>query len=180
MHIESCECAWFAVRTRVRHEALVDELLRQKGFEVFYPKCEVERVWSDRRKVLERALFPGYIFCKFNPEERLRLLCTVSVISVIGDGTRPIPIDPEEFTAIRQIVTSKVKSEPFVGEVSGREVLIEKGPLAGLRGIIVKAKNSCRLVVTVSLLNRSIAAEIDHDGVRLLPAHSETRVRLAG
>ena len=177
MTIQDRDLSWYAVHTRVRYENVASAVLEQKDYEVFFPKYESKRAWSDRQKTIELPLFPGYIFCKFNPSARLPILCTAGVISIVGNGSGPTPIDHEEVEAIQRIVNSGLQAEPAPFDVEGQFVSIEKGPLTGLEGMVINAKNSCRLIVTVTLLQRSVSAEIDRSWVRVLP---QSQVRMAG
>jgi transcription antitermination factor NusG len=161
--------AWFAVQTKLRYESVSSTVLSKKGYEVFFPSYKQQRNWSDRNKLIELPLFPGYTFCRFNPSARLPILCTVGVLSVVGDSSGPLPVDPGEISAVRQIVASGVYSEPAQFDPVGRAVRIEKGPLAGLEGTVINVKNSLRLIVSVTLLRRSVSAEVDRDWLRILP-----------
>jgi transcription antitermination factor NusG len=163
---------WYAVRVQSRLGGLASRALAGKGYKEFYPLYRSQRGWSDRIKHLERPLFPGYLFCHFDVNDRLPVLTTPGVIGIVGVGKIPIPVDDDEIEAVRSIVRSGLTTEPFLSLAVGSEVYIERGPLAGLTGVIINTDKVCRLVVSVSLLQRSVAVEIDRNWVRLSPQHA--------
>ncbi len=152
---------WFAVHVKARYEKATAWLLHQKGYEGFLPLYKCRRRWSDRIKELELPLFPGYLFCRFNLHERLPILKTPGVLSIVGIGKTPIPVDEGEIAAIQSIVKCGVPTQPWPFLQIGQRVRINYGPLSGLEGIVVNLKSQHRLVVSVTLLQRSVAAEID-------------------
>ena len=154
---------WYALTVKPRHERTAALNLRQKGLEDFSPVCRVRRRWSDRTKELEQHLFPGYVFCRFAYADRLRVLNTPSVTSIIGFGRMPAPVDEAEILAVRSIVASGYPALPWPYLRPGQQVRIEDGCLAGLSGTVVREKDLCRVVVNVELLQRSVAVEIDRE-----------------
>jgi transcription antitermination factor NusG len=159
---------WYAVRVRSNREHLVSVHLREHGYEQFAPSYKVERQWSDRVRKIDRFLFPGYVFCRLDPHDRLPVLMLPGVVDLIGFGKLPAPIPDAEIDRVRKMVESglPVASWPYL--TAGDTVLIESGPLAGLEGILLRTKGKYRLVVSVNLLQRSVAAEIDRGWVRPL------------
>ena|SRR5579864_4512461 len=160
---------WYALRVKSNFERVTASILREKGFREFLPVYKAKVRWSDRMKLAERPLFPGYVFCQFDPDQRLPIICTPGVVHVVGVGKRPVPIDNQEMDAIGTIVRSGGPAMPWPFLQVGERVLVEKGPLAGLEGLLVSVKSSCRIVVTISLLHRSIAVEVEREWVRPLP-----------
>jgi transcription antitermination factor NusG len=157
---------WYALRIRARHEKLIASALFGKGYDVFLPLYRSRRRWSDRMKELDAPLFPGYLFCRFDVHRRLPILTTPGVIQVVGIGKKIVPVDDTEITAIQSIVTSQLSAEPWPYLCVGQRVRIEKGPLTGVEGILLAAKKGNRvLVVSVTLLQRSVAVEIDEEFV---------------
>jgi transcription antitermination factor NusG len=152
---------WYAVHVRSKFERTVSTVLDHKGVEQFLPTYRSRRIWTDRVKVLDLPLFPGYIFCRIPLEERNRVVTIDGVIGFVGAGRQPIPISDPEIDAIRTIVQSDVKAQPWPFLKIGQTVRISHGSLAGIEGILVRVKNSWRLVVSVALLERSVAVEID-------------------
>ncbi len=153
--------AWFALHVRSRHEKLVDRFLREKGFECFLPSYRSRRRWCDRVKEVELPLFATYLFCRFNPSRMLPILTTQGVIRVVGAGNKPLPVADAEIAAIRAIVESRLNVEPWPYARVGQRVLLRYGPLRGLEGELLALKGERRLIVSVTLLQRCCAVEID-------------------
>jgi transcription antitermination factor NusG len=157
---------WYAIRVRSRFESQVSTILRSKGFEEFLPLYRSARRWSDRVKNIELPLFPTYLFCRFNAAVLLPILTTPGVIAVVGVGKTPVPVSDEEITALKAVAHSGLPAQPWPCLTVGDRVLIERGPLAGLEGITLSVDNKCRLVLSVPLLQRSVAVEIDRTWAR--------------
>jgi len=167
---DSVSYRWFALRVKSRAEKTVSTIARHKGFEEFLPLYTSRRRWSDRFQSVELPLFPGYVFCRLNPEFRLPLLTIPGVMSFVGIGRVPAPIDDAEIAAIQTAMGSGLLVEPYPFLEAGQRVLLEEGPLAGLEGFLVEVRKQQRVAVSVSLLKRSIAVEIDRHWVRPLDA----------
>jgi transcription antitermination factor NusG len=123
------------------------------------------RRWSDRVKEVEVPLFPGYLFCRMNPHNRLPVLTTPGVIQIVGVGKTPIPVEEEEIAAIQRVGKSGLPTMPWPYMEVGHVARIADGPLRGLTGIVVKIKSGTKLVLSVSLLQRSVAVELDRDWI---------------
>jgi transcription antitermination factor NusG len=143
--------------------------LECKGIESFLPSIRSRRKWSDRVKEIEQPLFPGYVFARFDARNRLPVLTTPAVVDVVGFGQRYVPVSETELHAIRLVLESKAKCEPSPFLRVGQQVVIESGPLAGVEGLLVEIKNTRRLVVSVSLLQRSVKVELDPEWVTSAP-----------
>jgi transcription antitermination factor NusG len=156
---------WYALKVRPRLEKQVSVNLSSKGYELFLPLYKRKSHWSDRVKTLEVPLFPGYLFCQFDVTKRLPILQTPGVISVVGIGKCPEPIDVAEIDAIRTVVSSGVSYQPHPYLMVGDSVRVEHGALAGLVGLITQVKNDFRLIISVNLLMRSVSVEIDRSWV---------------
>lgn len=154
---------WFALRVRPRTEKLVAEALRGKGYEQFLPLCRQKRQWSDRVAEVDFPLFPGYVFSRFDVTERQPIVTIPAVIQVVGFGKAPHPVDDGEIEALQALVRSRLALEPWPFTHVGRRVRITRGPLAGAEGLLEAVKSRHRLIVTVSLLQRSVAVEIPAD-----------------
>jgi transcription antitermination factor NusG len=154
---------WFALRVRPRTEKLVAEVLRGKGCEQFLPLCRQKRQWSDRVAEVDLPLFPGYVFSRFDPTERQPIVTIPAVIQVVGFGKVPHPVDDAEIDALQALVRSQLDLEPWPFTHVGQKVRITCGPLAGAEGMLEAIKSRNRLIVTVSLLQRSVAVEIPGD-----------------
>jgi transcription antitermination factor NusG len=131
------------------------------------------RRWSDRTKELEVPLFPGYLFCRFNPQERLPILKTPGMIGIVGTAKTPTPVDSSEISALRTLVNSGIPRQPWPFLKVGQRVRIEYGALAGLEGILQQVKGNNRIILSVSLLQRSVAAEVDSSWIT--PIHTHPR-----
>lgn len=172
---------WFALRVRSNFERVSSQHLRQRGYEEFLPCYRAERQWSDRIKQVESVLFPGYVFCRLNPTDRLHVLTTPGVIGLVGFGKVPVPITDSEIQSIRTMVESELRITPWPFLQAGQRVLIERGPLAGVEGILTEFRRRFRIVVSVSLLQRSVAAELDEGWVRPIQViKRDDRFALAG
>jgi len=158
---------WYALRVQTRLGNTASTALRGKGYEEFLPLYRSRRRWSDRVKHIDLPLFPGYLFCRFDVRERLLpILSTPGVIGIVGAGKTPIPVDDEEIAAVHRIIQSGLSAQPWPFLTVGSRIYMEAGPLAGLEGIVTNTDKAYRLVVSVALLQRSVAAEIDRDWVR--------------
>jgi transcription antitermination factor NusG len=152
---------WFALHVNVRRERVTADALHSRGFENFLPLGRTRHRWSDRIKEVEVPLFPRYLFCRFNVQDRHRVLTTPGVEYIVGIGKIPVIIPPEEIAALDTVMKSAAIAQlsPFLQ--TGQWVRIEEGALSGLEGILLDFRGSCRLVVSVTLLQRSVAVEID-------------------
>ena len=159
---------WFAVRVRPQRERRIVEAFRHKGYEPFLPLYRSRRRWSDRLKEIELPLFPGYVFCRFQASLRLPILTTPGVVYVVGVGRAPAPIDDGEVAALQAVVRSGLYSQPWRFLRAGQRVQIVAGPLCGLEGIYLDSRGGNRLVVSVTLLQRSVGIEIDSRWARAI------------
>jgi transcription antitermination factor NusG len=166
---------WFALHVRTRHEAGVAAHLQGMGYEDFLPLYKTRTRWSDRTKEVEAPLFPGYLFCRFDPQNRLPILKTPGVIQVVGYSRQPIPVEETEIEAIQALVASGIPSQPWPYLEVGEKVRIESGPLRGREGVLVEFKGTHRLILSVALLQRSVAVEIEAALVK--PNHGESAAR---
>ncbi|MEO8659276.1 MAG: transcription termination/antitermination NusG family protein [Bryobacteraceae bacterium] len=159
------EHAWFGVRVRSNCEAIVSTGLRSKGLEEFAPLYSSRRRWSDRIRTVQLPLFPGYVFARFDPSVRTPVLATPGVVHILSLGGRPEPIDEKEIVSIRSLLSSGISAEPWPFLRVGQRVNLANGPLKGVEGIVVDLKQGCRLIVSVTLLQRSIAVEIERNWI---------------
>jgi transcription antitermination factor NusG len=157
---------WFAIRVRSQCEKITSCTLRGKGYEEFAPVYRSRRHWSDRVKELDLPLFPGYIFCRLDPHDRLPVLTSPGIVSIIGVGKNPEPVDDSEIARIQAIVSSGVLAAPWPFLHAGQKIAVTRGPLTGVEGFLVGVRDQYRLVVSIQILQRSVAAEIDRDCVQ--------------
>jgi transcription antitermination factor NusG len=163
---ETSNLRWFALQVRTRWESSTAVLLSGKGYETLLPTYHTKKRWNGKVKQTNAPLFPGYVFCQFDALKRLPILVTPGVISVVGRGRVPFPVNDREIAAIQTIVTSGFQAEPWPYLEVGQKIRIEGDSLSGLEGILIQFKGNNRIVVSVSLLRRSVALEIDRDCVR--------------
>lgn len=158
---------WFAVQVWTGREHLTAAHLRMRGYEVFLPSYEERRRWSDRTKIIRRALFAGYLFSRTHPEAVGKIVTAPGVIRIVGEGGAPLPVPSHEIEAIQRIVETRLTVEPWTLLQAGQRVRVDHGPLAGIEGVVLMTKSHRRLVVSVSLLRRSVAVEIEADWVTI-------------
>ena len=152
---------WNALHTRYQHERQVETMLSAKGFETFLPTYDSFHKWKDRTKKISEALFPGYLFIADVTERRLQVMTTPGVCAIVSVGGAPATIPEHEIEAIRKCVSDAGKVEPHPYLQSGDVIRVQSGPLSGVEGVLVRKKDSCRLVVSVQILGRAAAVEID-------------------
>ncbi len=155
------EPQWYAIRVRSRYEKAVADSLFQRDFEALCPVYHARRRWSDRSKVVEFPLFPGYVFSRFDLEDRLKVLRVPGIVSIISFGGEMIPVGAAEIEAIRTILRAGDKVAPWPYFRSGQRVRVRSGSLHGIEGRLLVVKDVHRLVVSIDILQRSVAVELD-------------------
>src|ERR1039457_6234635 len=149
--------SWFAVKVRTSAEDLVELSLREKCDGTFLPSYVECRHYTDRVKQVRAALFPGYLFCRFNPERRLPILQTPGVQQVVGCSTGPIPVDDCEILGLQKAVMQGLSARPWPFLRSGDRVRVGYGSMSGVEGILLYEKGEHLLVISVEILQRSVA-----------------------
>ncbi len=152
--------AWFAIWVRSNQEFKVCELLAGLGVRTFNPTWSETVQWSDRKAVISRPLFRGYVFARLSPLERHEALMTKGVIQFLPNSFDPMPIPAAELESVRLAVEAKLLAAPC-DFVAGELVTVDSGPMAGVTGVVVRTKGTLRVVISVELLRRSIAVELD-------------------
>lgn len=163
------EPKWFAVYTASRHEKRVAQHLTQRQIEYFLPLYRSERKWADGSRVtLDLPLFPGYLFVHIKRMERARVLDVPGALAVVGGtGREPVPLPDAAIEALRTgLHLRRVEPHPLL--TVGRRARIRSGAMAGLEGIVLRKKNSFRVVLTLEHIQRSIAVEVDGDDLEPL------------
>ena len=150
---------------RSNHEKTTSAHLKTKGYEQFLPLYRSRRQWSDRIKVVELPLFTGYVFCRFDARYRLPILKTPGVVSIVSFGKRLAPVEDSEIEALQAVVSSGREVRPWPYLHVGQRVRLVGGALHGVEGILIEFKKGLRVVLSVSLLQRSVAVEIDQESV---------------
>ena len=160
-HYTDESSTWHALHTRYQHEKVVGELLTRQGFETFLPLYTTVHRWKDRAKQVSLPLFPCYVFLRGGVDRRLQILKTPGVHSIVETAGRPGVIPEGEMAAIRRAVENALRIEPHPFLANGDWVRIKSGPLVGVEGILVRKQDQFRLVLSVDMLGRSVAVEVD-------------------
>ncbi len=169
--------SWYALRVKSNFERTASVFLGGKGYTTYVPLYRELRSWSDRANITEVPLFPGYVFAQFDVNNRLPVLTTPGVVHIVPPNRPPVEVDQAELDRVRKAVDSGLPVGPHPFLRAGQSVIVTRGSMTGLEGILVQVKRTFRLVVSVTLLQRSIAAEIDRDWVRPVnPSPSGNRV----
>ena len=160
---------WFALYTISRHEKRVAQHLGQRQIEYYLPLYRSERKWSDGSRVtLELPLFPGYLFIQIRRNERGSVLSVPGAVAVVGGtGGEPVPLPDATIDALRTGL-QLVRARPHPLMTAGQRVRIRAGALAGLEGVVVRNKNSCRVVLTLEHIMQSYAVEVGLDDLEPL------------
>lgn len=163
MHDDDLEISplWFAVYVQVRHELVIEGYLIGKNLECFLPRYTSRRQWKSRTKLLTLPLFPGYVFCRCATGRRKEVLGIPGVLRIVGYGSASASVDDSEIRSIQKAVGAGLACEPVPFVEHGQTVKIEAGPLSGSKGILVRRGDGERLVLSISLLQRSVAVEVD-------------------
>ncbi|HEY6085574.1 MAG TPA: UpxY family transcription antiterminator [Nitrospira sp.] len=156
----SSHIRWYALRTRSRHEKLVRDQLTHQGIEPLLPTIKRLSQWKDRKKEIEVPLFSGYCFVRFSSDQKLPVLKTVGVVDIVGGG-HPEPIPEEEIAALQRLMTSVLPYDPHPYLHEGMAVEVIRGPLQGVRGILLRKEKRHRLILGVRLIRQAAAVEID-------------------
>jgi transcription antitermination factor NusG len=161
--IDRMEPSWFAVQTLPRHEKAVVEQLQGEQIECLLPLSVRVHKWSDRNQSVRLPLFPGYAFVRLNEErcDRIRVLRKPGVVRFVGNSQGPIPLEAHEITHIRQLMEHKVKCEPHPYLQAGQKVRIRDGALRGVEGILLREAGKDSLILSVSLIQRSLSIQIE-------------------
>jgi transcription antitermination factor NusG len=170
----TCYRPWFACYVKSRHEKHVASLLAAKGYECFLPTY----LKTSRKHKCELPLFPGYVFCKLDTTESVCIRSTSGLFSIVGSGSGPEPIPEEEIEAIRRMIAGGFGPRPWPYIAPGETIYIAEGPFRGLRGTMVSTNSDRWLVVSVRLLQRSVAVKLDRaslSGRVICPALDRTR-----
>lgn len=173
MDLNSQPYRWFAIQTRSRHEKLVRSQLELRNVEHFLPTMRRLSQWTDRKKEIEVPLFSGYCFARFSLADQLPVLQSQGVVRVVCFGGQPEPIPDEEIESLRTLTSnsSNYVCHPYLRD--GMRVEVIRGPLQGVKGRLVREARLCRLVLSISLLQRAVAIEIDAASVAPVRAYRD-------
>jgi transcription antitermination factor NusG len=168
MMLSDTHRSWFAVQVRLRHEKAVATTLEGKGYEQFLP---TRRVVSKRGgNTVELPLFPGYVFSRVETNSLGGLIVTTpGVLRIVGFGQRPAAIPDAEIETMKCLLRSGLAATPYPYLTTGDNVRIVRGPLQGVEGLIVACREKGLLVISISIVQRSMAVEVDLDSVVRIP-----------
>jgi transcription termination/antitermination protein NusG len=152
---------WYAAYTCANHEKKAASEISRRGIEAFLPLYRTARRWSDRRIELQLPLFQGYVFVHLLLSDRLKVLQVPGVVRLVGFGGLPAPLPDEQMESLRTGLVGRLLVEPHPFLAVGKRVRIKRGPLAGMRGILLRRKGRFRLVVSIELIQRAIAVDTD-------------------
>jgi transcription antitermination factor NusG len=173
----SPRASWYALQVRSRKEGYVASQIQGQGLECLLPTYKSIRKWSDRMKEIEQPLFPGYLFCRFDFQNRRPVITTPGVLQIVGYGRTAVSVSDEEIQALQLAVASEMPKQPWPYLEVGQRVRVNYGTLSGLEGILVNVKGNHRVVLSVTLLQRSVAMEVETSWLSVVK--EETRDSLA-
>ncbi|SRR6266567_2972248 len=159
---------WYALEIHPKLAPSICVSLAEKGFELLHPTYRVTRYWCDRTAVRELPLFPGYLFARFDANDRWPVVVTPGIKGVVSFGKIPALIPGDEIESIQLALRSGFPLEPHAVPTVGQRVAIRRGPLSGIKGILLDVRKGWRVIVSVPLINQSISIEIDYDALRTL------------
>jgi len=159
---------WYAAYTRANHERRVADQMAEREVEHFLPEYESVRKWKDRKVRLQMPLFPGYVFVHLALRDRLRVLQVPGVARLVGFDGHPAPMLEEEVTRIREFLERGLRAEPHPYLTMGKRVRVKTGPLAGTEGILLRRKGNFRVVISMELIQRAVAVDVDVTDVEVL------------
>src|SRR4029450_11522870 len=151
---------WYVVHTRSRHEKRVHDQLQTRAVETFLPTVERWSRWKDRRKKVVCPLFPGYCFARFSLLDRLRVLNVAGVADLVGVGGRPEPVPDAEVGAIQRLARRARQAHPPPVRAEAMDAQVVRGPLAVVRGKLLRKDRVTRLVLAVTLIRQAAVVEI--------------------
>lgn len=165
---------WFAVWTRSRQEKVAASMLETLGVPHFLPLKSEVRQWTDRKQTVMVPLFSGYLFVRMNPnkDSRLQVLKTPGIAGFIGNHTGPLPIPDQQIEDIQTVLTQQVECTVLPLLEEGDRVRVVRGPLAGIDGRLVRANSTCRLVISIEMIHKSVAVNVSRQDVELVDQHA--------
>jgi transcription antitermination factor NusG len=165
---EYVESRWYAACTSPRHEKKVALQMDGNQIQHFLPLYASLRRWKDRRKQLDLPLFPGYIFVRVALKDRLQVLQVPGVLQLISFGGKPAPLPDAEIEALSKGLAGGCQVQPHPYLKVGRRVRVHSGPMSGVEGILIRRKEKFRVVLSIHLIQRSVAVEVDENEIEPL------------
>jgi transcription antitermination factor NusG len=160
---------WLAAYTKARHETMVARQLKSKSVMHLLPTFWHTAQWSDRVKRKTAPLYPGYVFVEVNDEERVRVLQTSGVVSIVSVAGKPVPLLETDVAMLRECAARPMQFEPHPYLRVGERVRVKQGPLEGWEGILTYKKNAVRLVISIEQIMQSVSVELDGADVEPVP-----------
>lgn len=171
--------AWFALSVRSNFERRVAERIEREAVETFVPTYPERTLWSDRQKIVDRLILPGYVLIRTSARQAITIAAsTPGVVDILGFPNEPSAIPDDEISQFRRVVSSQSRIEPCA-YVAGEAIAIESGPLAGVTGVVTRTRGALRVVVAIELLNRAVSVEVDAADLRRTDGPTESRVEPA-
>ena len=161
----SARANWYALYTCPRHEKRVAEQIRQRRVSCFLPLYRSVRRWKDRRKELELALFPSYVFVHIAPQHRLQVLQLPGAVRFVSCNGQPVPLPDGEVESLMNGLATGARVEPHPYLRIGRGVRVRSGPFATTKGILVRRRDRFRVVLSLDLIMRSVSVEVDESDI---------------
>jgi transcription antitermination factor NusG len=155
------EMLWYAGYTASRHEKRVAEHFAQRGIEHFLPLYETIHRWNNGRHRVQLPLFPGYIFVRIALRNRLQVIEVPGFVRLVGFNSPPCPLPEADINKMKEALNKGVLAEPYPYLTVGTRVEVRNGPLQGMTGILLRRQNRCRVVISVDLIMRSMAVEVE-------------------
>jgi transcription antitermination factor NusG len=168
--------SWFALYVRTRRERTVAASLVEKGYETYLPLMSEKRYYSKKTRSVGVPCFPGYLFCRLDPINRLSLMMTPDIYSIVKRGTELEAIPDTEISALKVLLASGTSLERYTHLSAGDEVYIRRGPLAGIQGVLLRTGCSQRVAVSITLLQRSVSAEVDYDDIAPVATYAASTI----
>jgi transcription termination/antitermination protein NusG len=159
---------WYALYTAPRHEKKVADQIHGQGIACFLPLYRSVRRWKDRRKELAMVLFPGYVFVRMALQNRLRVLQLPGAVRLVSFNGQPAALPANEIEGLRNRLSCSGNIRPHPYLSVGRRARVRSGPLQGLEGIILRTKDRCRIILSIHLIMRSVAVEVDEADVEFI------------
>jgi len=169
---ESETSCWYALYTKHQHEKSAANFLARSGFEVLLPLYRTKHQWKDRSKIVQLPVFPCYLFLRTSLERKLEVLRTPGIFWFVGHGDRACSVPQYEIEAVRRVVQNSTRFEPHPYLKSGDRVRVRSGPLVGIEGFLIRFKNQYRIVLSVELLQKSVAVEVEISAVKRVESSS--------
>ncbi len=157
---------WFALTVRGRYEKTVARNLADGGYDAFLPLHTCARRWSDRMQKVELLLFPNYVFCRCESNDKLPILKIPGVLSFVGMGKKPQPVDESEMNSLQTVVRSGLLLKPWPFLNVGQRVIIQEGPLCNVQGLVAEVRDKHQLIVNITLLQRAVGVSIERSWIR--------------